>query len=283
MNTMTGLTIAAAVLACIGGVPALQAQQGAGAGAGMGQGHARVYGMAMKEASYLGIGLEDVDAERARNLKLKEDRGVYITSVMTDTPASKAGLKEGDVIFEFNGQRVEGQQQLIKMIRETPAGKSVKLGLWRAGAPLTLWATVGSHKVMESDDGGWSVVLPPMPPMPPMPTVNMPPIDLPKMITVMQNAALGIEGESLAPQSQFAEFFGVKDGVLVKAVSKNSAAEHGGVRAGDVIVKIGDNRVAAWRDIGNALRYAQAGRPLAVAVVRNKREIPLTVTLEDGR
>jgi serine protease Do len=273
------LRIATALLASMSAMPGVHAQQGTGAGAGMGQGHPR-YAFGMKDVSYLGIGLEDVDSERAKSLKLKEDHGAYITSVMPDTPAAKAGLKEGDVILEFNGQRVDGQQQLTRMIRDTAAGKSVKIGLWRAGAPLTLWATVGSHKVMESEDGNWSISVTPVPPMPP---AAMPPIDLPKMITVMQNPTLGIEGESLAQESQFAEFFGVKDGVLVKAVTKNGAAERAGIKAGDVIARIGDTRIGSWRDLAAALRYAQPGRSLAVMVVRGKRDTPLTVTIEEGR
>jgi serine protease Do len=263
-------TIAMAALACLGAVSGMHGQSGV---------HTARVGI--KEASYLGIGVEDVTPERASKLKLKEERGAYITSVMPDTPAVKAGLQVGDVILEFNGQRVEGMQSLIKLIRDTAAGKSVKLGMWRAGAPLTLWATVGSHKVMESDDGNWSISMPVIPSLPGDFTV--PPIDVPKIITVMQNTTLGVEGESLLQQPQLAEYFGVKDGVLVKSVAKNSAAERAGIKAGDVLAKIGDNRISTWRDVASALRYAQPGRTLSVVVVRSKKETPLTVIIEDGR
>ena len=271
-------TMVLALLAMAGAMPVWP--QGSGAGAGSGQGRARSAAMSMKEVSYLGIGVEDVNPERARALKLKEERGAFITSVMPDTPASKAGLKESDVVLEYNGRRVEGKEELIQMVRDTPAGKSVKIFVWRNGALLNLWATVESHKVMESEDGAWSVNLPNLPTLP---TVSIPPIDIPRMITIMQNSTLGIEGEGLAQQPQFAEFFGVKEGVLIKSVVKGSAAERAGMKAGDVLVKIGDNKVAAWRDLATALRYAQPGRTVAVVVVRNKRETPLSVTIEEGR
>jgi serine protease Do len=251
---------------------------GAGAGSGVGQGRAHSAGMTMKDTPYLGIGVEDVDSDRVKSLKLKEECGAYVTSVMPNTPASKAGIKEGDVILEYNGRRVEGREQLIQMVRATPPGKQLKISLWRGGAPLTVWATVESHKVLESEDGSWSFSMPNLPP-----GFTMPSIDIPKMITIMQNRTLGIEGESLAQQSQFAEFFGVKDGVLVKSVSRNSAAERAGMKAGDVIVRIGDTKVATWRDVAGALRSAQPGRSLTVVAVRNRRELPLTVTIEDGR
>ena len=245
------------------------------------QGGVHTARVGIKEVSYLGIGVEDVNTERAKGLNLKEERGAYVTSVMPDTPAVKAGLQVGDVVLEFSGRRVEGMQALIDMIRATPAGKSVKLGLWRAGAPVTLWATVGSHKVMESEDGSMSVMMSPVTPPPNLPPdFNFPPIDIPKMITVMQNPALGIEGESLAQEPQFAEFFGVKDGVLVKSVAKSSAAERAGLKAGDVLIKIGDSRISGWRDIATALRYAQSGRSLPVVVVRNRKESLLSVTIE---
>lgn len=271
--------IALAALALSGVLPALQAQSaGRAHSAGM---------MVMKDASYLGIGVEDVDADRARSLKMKEERGAYVTSVMPNTPASKAGLKEGDVILEYNGQRVEDQQQLIHMVRETAPGKQVRISLWRAGAPLTVTATVAAHKVVESGDGDSSFGMPDMPPLPNMPDMsrvfNMPSIDIPRMITVMQNPTLGIEGESLAQQGQLGEFFGVKEGVLVRSVAKNSPAERAGMKAGDVIVRLGDTRVAAWRDLAAGLRYARPGRTLSASVIRNRKEMPLSLTVEDVR
>ena len=272
----------AGIAAALATAPAMLAQQGAGAGAGQGSGQARARSAAivMKEVSFLGIGGVDVDPSRARALKLRDEHGTEITSVLPDSPAEKAGLKVGDVVLEFNGQRVEDWEQLVHMVRDTPSGKQVKLSLWRSGAPLTLTATVGSHKVMESD-GGFSFEMPAMPPIPMVPNVpnfKMPPIDVPRMITVMRNQTLGIEGESLGQEPQFAEFFGVKDGVLVKSVIKGSAGERGGLKAGDVIAKVGDTHIASWRDIAMALRHA--GETVPVTVMRAKKEVTLSVVCE---
>src|SRR5262245_22713388 len=70
--------------------------------------------------SYLGIDTQDVTAQRVSALKLKEERGVEVLTVDQDAPAGKAGLKEHDVILEFNGEKVQGVEQLRRMIRETP-------------------------------------------------------------------------------------------------------------------------------------------------------------------
>jgi len=276
--------VGVAALALAGAMPAAFGQ-GSGQSSGTGQSRAHS-AVAMKEASYLGIGVENVNADRARALKLKEDRGAYVTSVMADTPAAKAGLKEGDVILEYNDQRVDGKDQLIQLVRNTAPGKQVKVSLWRAGGPVTVWATVASHRVVESEDG-WSFAMPDMPVWPNMSDLprnfTMPSIDIPRMITVMQNPTLGIEGESLAQQGQFSEFFGVKDGVLVRSVARNSPAERAGMKAGDVIVRMGDSKIASWRDLASALHSAHPGRTLTAAVVRNKKEVSLNLTIDEGR
>src|SRR6185369_10964812 len=84
-----------------------------------------------ESGSYLGVDIDEVTSDRVKALKLKEERGVEITMVDQDAPAAKAGLKEHDVITDFNGQRVEGGEQFKRFIRETPAGRTVTLGIVR--------------------------------------------------------------------------------------------------------------------------------------------------------
>jgi serine protease Do len=229
-------------------------------------------------APYLGIGVQDVDADRAKALKLKEPRGAEVTSIVDDSPAAKAGFKEGDVVLDYNGQAVEGGEQLSRLVRETPVGRQVKIGVWRAGASLTLSPTVEARKgaMSLSSNGAWT-----MPNIEiPMPNFNMPDIEIPRLRTMYQSPMLGIEGEALGQQEQLADFFGVKDGVLVKAVTKNSAADKAGIKAGDVIVKVDDSRVTSSREITSVLRSVKGKSAINVTVVRNKKEMTLPVTLE---
>ena len=227
--------------------------------------------------AYLGIGAKDIDNDRANALKLKEVRGAEVTSVHDDSPAAKAGFKEGDVVLEYNGQTVEGSAQLTRMVHETPVGRQVKIVVWRNGATQTLTPTLEPSKSMVYGGGAWGmpevrmpeIVIPPIPPM-----------EIPRFEMSYQNPMLGIYGESLAQEQQLAEFFGVKDGVLVKSVTRNSAAEKAGVKAGDVIVKVEDSNISSTRDITNALRANRSKKTVTVTVVRNRKEIPLTVTIE---
>ena len=61
--------------------------------------------------SFLGVGLKEIDSDRAKELKLREESGVEITRVEENSPAAKAGLKVGDAVLQYNGQRVEGIEQ----------------------------------------------------------------------------------------------------------------------------------------------------------------------------
>jgi len=225
--------------------------------------------------SYLGIGVQDVDSERAKALKLKDVRGAEITRIVDESPAAKAGLKDGDVILEYNGQQVEGKEQLARLISETPVGRQVKIGLWRAGAPLTITATVEEQKggafAYFGDGGDAFRKIEPLMQM-----------QLPKLQAFAMSPIIGIYGESLGHQEQLAEFFGVKDGVLVRSVTKNSAAEKAGLKAGDVIVKVDDTPVNSTGDITSALRAARTRKSATLTVVRNKKEMPLTVTIESS-
>jgi len=224
----------------------------------------------------LGVGVVDIDSDRAKALKLKEPHGAEVTMVSEGTPAAKAGIQVGDVILEYNGQPVQGKEELQRLVRETPPGHQAKIALWRNGAPLTVTATVEEGMIPNFDSNSWPFG-DNMPPMPPMPS-----IDIPRMVTTFQSTALGTDCETLGSDSQLAEFFGVKDGLLVRSVMRNSPAEKAGVKAGDVIVKLGDSHIATNRDLSAALRTGRSGGAVPLTVVRNKHEMALSVTLQES-
>lgn len=231
---------------------------------------------------YLGIGVRDIDSDSAKKFNLKELRGSEVTSVTPDSPAAKAGIKEGDVILEFNGQPIEGGEQLSRLVRETPIGRQVKIGVWRNGSLQTLTTTIEAHKgPMVFYRGGGTVDPEQFRDLEEQfRNFRMPDMTLPGFSTNAPSPMLGIMGEPLGPEKQLAEFFGVQEGVLVKSVNRNSAAEKAGIKAGDVIVKVDDSKVTSSRDITSALRAARSKKTVIVTVVRNRKEMPITVTLE---
>jgi serine protease Do len=233
--------------------------------------------------SYLGVGAADVDAERAKALKLSEERGVEIKNVDSESPAAKAGVKEGDVVLEYNGQRVEGTEQFVRLVRETPPGRSVRLLISRDGKTQTITLTTAARTshFMGGDGFRLNVPVPPVPPFPPSGNwwQGMAP-DLPTGNMTWRSGSLGIESESLGPQ--LAQFFGVKDGVLVRSVNKNSPAEKAGIKAGDVIVKINGNAVESPREIGRELRQGRRQANVSITLVRDRKEMTVTVTVGEA-
>jgi serine protease Do len=230
-------------------------------------------------SSFLGVGVAEVDTERAKELKLKEERGVEVKNVEDDSPASKAGVKVGDVVLDFNGQRVEGQEQFVRLVRETPVGRQVKLLISRNGSTQTLTATIGSRSpgaLFSREFGNFEKELGDFEKEMKNLGSKMP--DLPRPNMAMQSRALGVESESLS--AQLAEYFGVKEGALVRSVNRGSAAEKAGIKAGDVITKIGDRKVGGPSEISGALRSI-TGKSVSVTITRNQKEMTVTVTLDE--
>jgi serine protease Do len=226
--------------------------------------------------SYLGVYCMDVDPEIAKSSNLKEERGVLVTKVDPDSPAARSGLQEKDVILEYNSQRVEGTAHFIRLVSETPVGRKVSLGVFRNGAMQTLTAQIGGRQ-MTSQNFLLEPMLPTMPTAPPAPPeppevmLTMP--DIPSGLLGWQSSSLGYVSEPV--DGQLADYFGVKNGVLVRSVIAKSPAERAGLKAGDVIVKADGNSVRSPREITGMLRRQGEKRRLSLTVVRSHKEMIL--------
>ena len=232
--------------------------------------------------SYLGVDIADVTSDRLSALKLKEERGVEVTMVDQDAPAGKAGIREHDVILSMNGAEVDSKSQLQRMIHETPPGRIVSFGLSRDGQPLAIKVQLADRrsefhirksKDKDDDDDMHFAV--------PMPNIDF---DMPNfnVVVVQGSARSGLMVENLTPQ--LAEFFGTRDGrgVLVRSVEKGSRAEKAGLRAGDVIVRVGDQSVHDTGDFTHVFRARSAGS-VNVEIIRDKKAQTLTITLPARR
>ena len=215
--------------------------------------------------SYLGVDPRDVTPDRVAALKLNEARGIEVMMVDGDSPAGKAGLKEHDVILGFNGKRVANVEQLRRMLRETPPGRAVPLSISRAGKAVTLNVTVAKHLQMAMG----------MPTMPQIPSD----IDVPNIIVLQSSSRNGVLVEDLTPQ--LADFFGVRNGqgVLVRSVERGSPAASAGLKAGDVIVKIGNEPITCSSDWLRMMHEHHGS--IALAVVRDKHEQNVTLKLPE--
>ncbi len=234
-------------------------------------------------SSYLGVDTRDVTPDRLATLHLKDERGVEVTMVDQDAPAGKAGLKEQDVILTLNGSDVQSVEQLRRMIRETPPGRTVTLGISRGGQPMTIKVELGDRKKNYSYTVGpngkdFKFSMPVMPTMPVMPDMDLPV----SIVVVHSSMRSGLMVENLTPQ--LGDFFGTKngEGVLVRSVEKGSRADKAGFRAGDVIVKINGEPIHDSGDFSHALR-SRKDNTASVSVIRDKKEQTITITLPERK
>jgi serine protease Do len=96
---------------------------------------------------YLGVSIGDVTPANASFFNLKEATGALVDQVTPDSPASRAGIKTGDVIDQLNGHKVIDASALQVAVSEDQPGQTIQLGIIRNGQPMTLSVTVGEfHK-----------------------------------------------------------------------------------------------------------------------------------------
>jgi S1-C subfamily serine protease len=101
---------------------------------------------------YLGVYLGDVNEDRAKELKLKEIRGVVVGRVEEGSPAAKAGLRENDVILAFNQQRIHNSAHFHRLLIESRPGSEVSLGIIRGGSLKDVSATLGQRQAGFMDE-----------------------------------------------------------------------------------------------------------------------------------
>lgn len=246
---------------------------------------------------YLGVDIRDITPDQVTPLKLKDTHGAEIIHIDHDGPAGKLGLREQDVILKMNGQEIENQEQLRKMLRESPAGLSVTLVISRDGQQQTMTTQLANRQEVERRAWEQHLVVPdpgPNNPPPshvwnsflhnsnPSPDVGAKPHhDLLGTTTVLSSSYTGAQLEVMGPQ--LAEFFGVEGnaGLLVRSVEANSPAEVAGIRAGDVVLRINQVPVTTGNEWMKTIRQNR-GKAISVVILRNRHEQTMTMT-PDGR
>ncbi len=240
---------------------------------------------AIPHQAWLGVELQDVDAEMAKALDLRNGEGALVNRVIEDSPAAAAGLLDGDVIVRFDGLRVRDAGELTSAVRGAKPGNRVPVVVIREGEKKTIKVKLGSRKTPAAGfapglealhkglgdrmifmhrgegDGEQS---------PMMWTMGDEPF-----------AFLGVQMGVLT--EQLGRYFGAPEGegVLVNEVIDDSPAARAGIEAGDVILRANDRALSGPDDVRSALRKAEPGDKLSVTVLRDHAERTFEVTLGD--
>jgi len=246
------------------------------------------------QQGYLGIEMRDVSEEQVGMLKLKDARGAEITSLDHDGPACKAGMRMHDVILQMNGQVIESEDQLRRMLRDVPVGRSVSFAISRDGQTQTMTMTTADRNVVgvQAWERHYSVPAPgPSGVVRGNSFVDAKQASAPAQkehkdllgteTIVLSSSFTGAKLEVMG--RQLAEFFGATTGagLLVRSVDDNSPADEAGFKAGDVVVKINSISVSNGTDWTKTV-HDNRGKPVPVVVLRDKHEQTLTLT-PDGK
>jgi serine protease Do len=237
--------------------------------------------------SQIGVTVRDVDETDAQNNKLSGPAGVVIEEVSEESPAAEAGLKKGDIVVEFDGERVRSVRQFTRLVQETPVGRKSQTAVMRGGQRISITVEPREADGFVFADGKLSAQMRDLAQdfsfdIPPRPTPPAPPA-FPDFDTFIwrTNSRLGITVGDLS--QQLAEYFGTKDGVLVTAVQDDSAGFKAGVKAGDVITSFNGSAVAAPSDLRRRIQQLQDGDEFTIGVIRDKKPQTLKGKAETTR
>jgi serine protease Do len=203
---------------------------------------------------WLGVAIQPLTPELAESFDAKGRKGALISSVTPDSPAARAGLKSGDIVLEFNGQKVEGPSELARVVAMAPPGQTAKITVWRDRQPRTLEVKL-DEMPSERTAAARSSSLP---------------------------GRLGLEVQPVTPEVARQLDLDAAEGVVIARVEDGSAADDAGLQRGDVIVEVNRKPVRTMDDFESATKAARpdrytmkvrrGGNALYVAVVPGKSD-----------
>lgn len=191
---------------------------------------------------YMGVTIQPVTGELAKAFNLPNSNGALVGEITPDSPASKAGLKQGDVITELNGVAVNDNRELRLKISQLAPGTTVRLKVLRDGSPRDINVTLGelpNEKTTASNDKSDN------------------------------NSPYGLSVENLTPQiTRELNLSANITGVVVTDVQDGSRADEAGLRQGDVIQQVSRQAVTNVAEFERAMKQA-SGKPVVLLVNRN--------------
>ncbi|HKB11851.1 MAG TPA: PDZ domain-containing protein [Vicinamibacterales bacterium] len=218
-----------------------------------------------------------------------KDSGVVVDDVRPDSPAEKAGVKRSDVIVTFDGERVRSVRQFSRLVQETPPGRTVKATLLRDGKQQDVQITPregrGVLRGAYVDGDRFRERMRDLEALRDrLPDVNVwrggPPFNFSDIPGAISGVRLGVDVDPVT--DQLAQYFGAKEGVLIRTVIEGTPASRAGLKAGDVIASIDGQPVRSREDLVRALRDAKSDE-LTIGIVRDRKETSVKARIEPTR
>ncbi len=207
------------------------------------------------------ISRDPITKDVAKELGLPGTSGAVVSSVAPNTPASRAGLRPGDVIVEFNGRPVTDSDSLVSMVVSTKPGTTVPVAIYRENKRQTLNITPDELDLEAEANGGRS------------PQPNSGEREPPTATD------FGMQLEAITPEiARQLDLPRGRGGAIVADVDRGSIAANAGIQPNDIIVEVNRQPVANVSQVTRALQNVTAGRPVFVVVWRDGQEYFVTMT-----
>ena len=195
---------------------------------------------------WLGVQIQDFTPELASGLGVKDAKGAMVAHVMDNSPASRAGFAQGDVVIALNGTAVDDSKALTRQVAGLRVGEKASFTVLRDGAKRNLTTTIekrDADKLAANDNNSPSA----------------------------EPSSLGLNLAPINPALRQQQDLGDNvTGVFVSAVDPNSEAASKGIKSGDVIKRVGNRQVRLPSDVTRAVADAkQAGRGTVLVLVSN--------------
>lgn len=181
------------------------------------------------QRGFIGVALQAVDSNLAQAFGLDNTEGALIAEVTKDSPAEKAGLKQGDIIQKFNNRPVSDVGSLRNAVALVRAGTKVPLVILRNGKPLSLTVEIGSFPSTAS------------------------------VAASVKNNLLGIQVDNLS--AEMSSKLGSSGGVVISAIQASSPLAWAGVRKGAVILEVNHKKIANVEEFNKAIDASEKGKP----------------------
>ncbi len=198
--------------------------------------------------AYLGVIIQDVDASMAKALGMKNPEGAIVNEVQSDTPAEKAGIKVKDVIIRVDDTAIRDNSHLRNVISSSRPGDRRRITVIRDGKEKTITVKLDELPLVETlaarDD------------------------DRDEEATVPSRTGFSVADLDSREAQRFD--LRVDDGVLVTRVSPRSRAARGGIRPGDVVVRIDDQKIRNVRDYNRAMDRYKKGEAVLLRIARGE-------------
>ena len=201
---------------------------------------------------WLGVTIQPLTADLAKTFGVSRYDGALVSSVFDGSPAARIGVKSGDIIVEFDGQKISRTTDLSRLVAATPVGKGVTIRLIREGKPLVLTPTIArlTDKEETAAAGGGAGG---------------------------KHTKLGLAVEPLTPDIARQLGVSIEHGLVVREVQDGSPAAEAGIRPGDVISEVDRQPVNSVEDLRRAVEKRSEGKPTLLLVHRQGSALFLTI------